>query len=494
MFFGRNDAPSPSAATTPASPTPPPQPPHPFPSPQPPPNFPSPGSSPLNPPDEEPPSRAPRSNAATAASAASVRALSAQVVAFYFRAPAKAFFRTRVDYLGYARVVHQERIKSLMDAVARDPSASRLSVAMHHTWLWMRSTTPGALTSAIREQGWSFVPHQILPPLIANVGVGAVLYTSYLHILGRLHEESGRATKRVYPPPSAAHTFTAGFLAGGLQSILAAPLDAMQARYDHRDLMPADGGSKPRSLWSFGNEKLREIGLRGIFAGWGLSFAKDSLGSAVFFSAFEYVKAQGYYRFVTWYYGGLGEDIVDVLAMKRPAHQHADTETTVIRPHYALEPAFLLLAGLSASSAQQVLLHPLSHFQVKHWDHLEDIDDKAARISASSKLSSGNGNGNGNGNGSSTSVSDGGGKDRRWRMLRAYYHAYQETWAACAAEAASEGQSVARWLYRGFWWNTIRQVPSTSAGLIIFELIRRKYGFGAEEIRITKDGYDILLN
>jgi hypothetical protein len=41
--------------------------------------------------------RNPRSNAATGASAAGVRALSAQLVAFYFRVPVKAFFRTRVE-------------------------------------------------------------------------------------------------------------------------------------------------------------------------------------------------------------------------------------------------------------------------------------------------------------------------------------------------------------------------------------------------------------
>jgi hypothetical protein len=40
----------------------------------------------------------PRKNAATGASAAGVRALSAQMVAFYFRVPVKAFFRTRVEY------------------------------------------------------------------------------------------------------------------------------------------------------------------------------------------------------------------------------------------------------------------------------------------------------------------------------------------------------------------------------------------------------------
>lgn len=43
--------------------------------------------------------RNPRNNAATGASAAGARALSAQFVAFYFRAPVKAFFRTRVEYV-----------------------------------------------------------------------------------------------------------------------------------------------------------------------------------------------------------------------------------------------------------------------------------------------------------------------------------------------------------------------------------------------------------
>lgn len=225
-------------------------------------------------------------------------------------------------------------------------------------------------------------------------------------------------------------------------------------------------------MWNFGAEKLREIGVRGVFAGWALSFTKDSLGSAVFFSTFEYIKAQSYYHFVTWYYGGLAEDIVDLLAMKRPTHQHRENGMNLIRPHYALEPCFLLLGGASASLAQQLFLHPLTHFQVKHWDHLEDLDVAAKKLRAAA----------------------GQPQRRRWKMLRAYYRAYQETWAGCVAEATSEGQKVSRWLYRGFWRNAVRQVPSTSAGLIIFELIRRKYGLGAEEVRIRRNGYDILLH
>ncbi|KAI1500747.1 mitochondrial carrier domain-containing protein [Biscogniauxia marginata] len=420
-------------------------------------------------------------NAATAASAAGVRALSAQAIAFYFRAPVKAFFRTRVDYLAYARGVHQAQSELLTQAVLNDRAASRFGIAARRAWMWARGTTPGLLTSVIRQHGWSIVPQQILPPLIANVGVGAVLYTSYLQILGLLHEESSRSVKRVFPPPDPAHTFTAGFLAGSLQSVMAAPLDAIQARYDHRDLMSGNGDGKPRSMWSFSADKLREIGIRGVFAGWALSFLKDSFGSAIFFSTFEYVKAQSYYKFITWYYGDLNQDVVDVLARKRPSPPKIYDLTTedkdrpvIIRPHYAIEPMFLFLAGISASFAQQLLLHPLTHIQVKHWDHLEDLDAKAAKLRSSSAANPDR-------------------PTRKWRMLRAYYHAYQESWAQCTEEAASEGRGILRWLYRGFWLNTIRQVPGTSAGLIIFELVRRKYGGGNEPVRVAKDNYEILL-
>lgn len=43
--------------------------------------------------------RKPPSNIVSGTSAASVRAIGVQLVTFYFRAPVKAFFRMRVDYM-----------------------------------------------------------------------------------------------------------------------------------------------------------------------------------------------------------------------------------------------------------------------------------------------------------------------------------------------------------------------------------------------------------
>ena len=349
--------------------------------------------------------RDPRSNAATGASAAGVRAFTAQAVAFYFRAPVKAFFRTRVDYLAYAK------------AISPDVQAGRT------TW---RTTTPGLLAHALHKEGLGFISQQLLPPLLANVVVGAALYTSYLQILARLHEPSAHHTKVVYPPPPPSATIAAGFLAGGIQSFIAAPLDAIQVRFDKRE-----EHQQNRSMWHYGREKLHDIGVRGVFAGWGLSFLKDSIGAGLFFGTFEYVKAQGYYKFVRWYYGSLGEATVDKIATQRGSRATESKPTATIKPHYALEPAFLMLAGVSASFAQQGVLHPLGLIQTRHYERLEDLDKQAKRLTKSPS---------------------------KGMMLRAYYHAYQETWKQCQIEAVPYG-GLRRWLFSRFWWTTIRQVP-----------------------------------
>jgi hypothetical protein len=485
----------------------------------------------------------PRSNAANAVSAAGARAFIAQTIQFYFRAPAKAFFRTRVDYLAYARSVQQQNqpsplppdFKATLTGSGTSPqTASRLSQIAEYIVRQARRTTPGVLASAIKHAGWRVVPDQILPPLIANVGVGAILYTSYLQILGRLHSDSAKASRRVYPPPSPTDTFAAGFLAGSLMSVVAAPLDAIQARFDVRDVLASSGkpngigsgGGKPArppSMWAFSYGKLREIGLRGIFAGWGLSFLKDSFGSGIFFATFETVKSQGYLSFVQWYYGRMTlEQASKVAEAQSRNRRYGDIGIRgrvdgmlVVRPHYALEPAFLMLAGVTASVAQQVVLHPLTHLQVLHWDRLETLDAEARQFRASSTGTPSAASGSAASTTSSDSRSNASmdGKtattttptqtqQHRFRMVRAYYHAYQATWAECGAEARAAGTSVTRWLFRGFWWNTVRQVPGTSAGLIIFELVRRRYGFGGEAVRLpagaTRDdgdnGFEILLD
>ncbi|KAL2863605.1 putative mitochondrial carrier protein [Aspergillus lucknowensis] len=371
-----------------------------------------------------------RNNAATGASAAGVRALSAQLVAFYFRAPVKAFFRTRA----FARAVYPNRSEG-----------GRWS---------LNTTTPGLLIHAVRTHGWRFIPNQVMPPLLANAGVGAVLYTSYLQVLGALHEPVSQGVRRIYPPAHPADTFTAGLLAGSIQSIVAAPLDALQVRLRINEILEGHY----QTMWHYGRNKLRQIGLRGIFAGWSLSFMRDSCGSAVFFSSFEYIKSQSYYSFLTTYYGALQAH----QGVYSRSPQSSDRGLPLIEPHYAVEPCFLMAAGVAASVAQQTIQHPLNAVQNIHVSRLEYLDHQATL------------------------------RPSNRQMLRIYYLAYRETYKRCKRKAARAG-GWARWLYRGFLGTALRQVPSTSAGLVIFELVRRRHANMADAMYIRKDGYDVLL-
>ena len=212
-------------------------------------------------------------------------------------------------------------------------------------------------------------------------------------------------------------------------------------------------------MWHFGHSKLKEIGIRGAFAGLGLSFVKDSIGYALFFSTFEYVKAQGYYAFVTTYYGGFNSRYLGFESQNEITKQ---TGISVIKPHYSIEPIFLMLAGITASVTQQIVQHPVTLVQSIHYWSLTPLDTQT-------KLNPAN-----------------------LELLRNEYSAYKKIYEQCSIRAQRAG-GWRCWLYRGFLWNTLKQVPSTSAGLVIFELVRRRYSNEAEGVRIENDGYDILL-
>lgn len=295
-------------------------------------------------------------------------------------------------------------------------------------------------------------PFSRFTQLTQNASVGAILYTSYLQALGALHPPAKQGHAKIYPPAPPTSTFAAGFTAGAIQSLVAAPLDALQVRLHTSGVLEG----QYQNMWEYGWKKLREIGVRGIFAGWSLSFMRDSFGYAAFFSSFEYVKSQAYYSYVTWYYGRLQRGDLFKMATVQ------EYEKTTIAPHYALEPTFLLSAGIAASLAQQIIQYPLGKIQTLHYGRLEYLDHQASL------------------------------RHSRPQMLRHYYHAYQETFKRCRKRASRSG-GWARWLYKGFLRSSIRQVPSTSAGLVIFELMRRKYASAADTVLIEKDGFNILL-
>lgn len=325
-------------------------------------------------------------------------------------------------------------------------------------WSW-RVTSPALLVHAVRQYGFGFLPNQVLPPLLANTAVGVVLYTGYLQTLGLMHEPSSYSTKRVFPPPPPSTTFAAGFIAGSLQSVLAAPLDALQVRFQAKEMMEG----KYKTMWQYGWLKTKEIGARGVFAGWTLSFLRDSIGAGVFFSTFETIKSQCFYGFVSIWYG----DWANLSLSQRERISAQRTQTGAppeIRPHFFLEPTFLGIAGVAATLGQALIQHPISRLQEIHYGRLEWIDAHDYHKPGEFKT----------------------------KALKLYTAAYRKSWKQCLAIARREG-GLRRWLYKDFFMTTLRQSPSTAAGLIAFEYLRRMYGNDDEAVRISKDGYEIVL-
>ena len=143
----------------------------------------------------------------------------------------------------------------------------------------------------------------------------------------------------------------------------------------------------------------------------------------------------------------------------------SSTTHTTIRPHYALEPIFLLLAGASASVTQQAVQHPLSKIQGVHYGRLESIDYITKNV-----------------------------EHQPLKVVEAYKRGYGKTYRQCRAQAAKSG-GWRRWLWRGLAMNTLRQIPSTSAGLFVFEIFRRRFASEQREsVAIEFGDRTILLN
>ncbi|CEH15105.1 hypothetical protein CBOM_02902 [Ceraceosorus bombacis] len=237
-------------------------------------------------------------------------------LAFVFRAPVRLFRPVKLSSW------------SLLEAMAKRDGKS-LSLR------YMRQI--------IKREKASFLPHLLIPPLLANTAVGFALFEAYTlteqslldRRLKKISERADRPAKR--PEFTPLHiVFSSGFVAGAAQCVVSAPLDnvrlvlssrrkqhGLDAHRPHlirwRDVaraavLPfapattherlvnrvkgmgssANGTSRGNSsqVWSAENRKELEKTLRrwrgGVHgAGLILSLARDSVGFAAFFTVFE---------------------------------------------------------------------------------------------------------------------------------------------------------------------------------------------------------------
>lgn len=371
---------------------------------------------------------------------------------------------------------------------------------------YVSQSGPVVLARTIRAQGWKFVPDYILPPLLANSLIGVVLYTTYIETLGLLHPPSRKNPNDPRPPPPFATTFQAGAVAGLAQSIVSQPVDALKVRFEvgrmlhgeYRSLWhyaattvqqvgvkPLFGGfalGATKELWAMGVffatfETVKNQWQNKVLAILYGTYHLPLLGPmqvlrgerehrAVRRSGL-YSQHDGVHADDNWRYGDNDAQIREAAEGGKHGARHdaspsaqrksirvADIDGNTgkiggggvddrLRPHWIFAPAFLLLAGLSASFAHTAVYYPLSKVQAVHLTRLECVDyrdryDAAFRRSAAAKV---------------------------------YWREYKRTLQECGRKAKAHG-GWTKWLGRGFLNTAVRSSPSTAVGLIIFELFR----------------------
>lgn len=361
-------------------------------------------------------------------STAGTRAVIYQLTNLYLRTPMKLFRPQRVDYMALTRLyVH--------GSLQGRPTAQ---------WTFFRDSSIATLATAVRRYGWKFIPERVLPPLIANSATGMVLYTTYLSMLQVL---SSSKTKNFLENPTPGDTFRAGFIAGVAQSLTAAPIDAIYARSSASEIL----SGKYTNLWTFAAKKLHEIGIQGVFAGYGFSLVKESLGFAFYFCIFETVKNQWFhnardaYVSFRYYHNRLFHDL------KEPKEEYYQqfTETHKFR---ILKTSFIFTAGILASLTLQVIQYPLSKLQRIHYSRLEALD-----IFNHRDLKSG----------------------QHTKVFNLYYNTYMNTFDYIAYLRTKSKLTWREWGYKGFKRHALGTIPATTLALLTLEVLR---GYLANEV------------
>ncbi|KAK6455744.1 mitochondrial carrier domain-containing protein [Scheffersomyces xylosifermentans] len=382
------------------------------------------------------------SNKTVSLSAAGIRAIMYQLQTIYLRTPVKLFRPSRFDYLAYVRELANKH-----DRIDEKPYRFRTHSSI------------GMLVNVVKKEGWKFIPDQVLPPLIANSATGLILYGTYLvsldHFNGQHSPKEDKPREFYYYSPF--DTWRAGFIAGAAQSLAAAPVDAIYTRSSAAEML---SGSH-QNLWVYGLNKLKEIGLVGVFAGYGFSLMKESIGFAFYFSTFETVKTQGYnisYRVISTYRRSreaIKKKLREITKMNEEEIDEKLVRLERTRSTKILKSTFVLLAGASAAFSLLAIQYPITKVHKLHLSRLEALDVYNASTSHSYRP-----------------------------FITLYYNSYIETYNQVLKMKQKTKMTWFQMAYKGFVRNALTTIPATSVGLLVFEIMRTRLSEDMSEFEV----------
>ena len=391
------------------------------------------------------------------------RSIVYQFTSFYLRNPLKLFRPARFDYTHYMRVI-------LTGEDSNHQTDKRKGNVFINTKKYtsiMENSSLGILTKALNKYGWKVFPDRILPPLLVNSATGVVLYSTYLNCL--TYFASNKFPTDNVPEIKYLHNhwivFKSGLIAGFTQAIVSTPIDAIYTRSTTAEIF--ESLQKFNNLWSFGLNKLKEIGVIGCYSGFTLSMIKESLGFAIYFASFEFIKGQvsKYFIYTLENYRCLKYNVNKLICNN---FSSSDEDNIAIKLTFIsakeekwIPRAFIFVGGVSAAFLLQVVQYPFNKVQKVHFTRLEafDIYNKSTLHQAS--LSKGLQR-----NSSNFKI-----KYSYSNHFRIYLHSYIDTFYHIKF-IHQNINGLVKWLYRGFTRRTLATIPGTTAGLLLLDYMR----------------------
>ncbi|GMM37803.1 hypothetical protein DASC09_051280 [Saccharomycopsis crataegensis] len=427
---------------------------------------------------------------------ASIRAFTYQISALYLRTPMKLFRPSRFDYMAFTRLAlfYNEKVSELKESHKTAQNPALRSTVQPQKYSFFKHSSIALLVQAVQKHGWRFIPDNVLPPLLANSFTGVVLYTSYLSTLNRYAAQDDSISIRPSGnviEPRFSDCFRAGLFAGAIQSLVAAPIDAIYTRSSAAELL----SQKHENLWKYGIYKLRNIGLIGVFAGYGLSLIKESVGFAFYFSTFELIKNQAFNKTINFIDGvrNFKYYYLGMIFKGEPTSLKESNKTT----YKVLKSSFILFGGASAACILQVIQFPLTKIQNIHLSRLEALDYYNLQVPEYKTPHY-----NSNRYRLITHVEEfpkflqkpiegvnrGAFHFKYWTkrittnpMVSVYYKSYLETLTRILTIQRNKNLTWWQWSYMGFGRNVVSTIPATSVCLLAFEIMRVRLTDGIEE-------------
>lgn len=348
------------------------------------------------------------------------RSVTYRFTSFYLRTPIKLFRPPRFDIYHYVR----EEINNNNN---NSNKANRGKKFYHRSSLYI-------LKQALHRYGWKIIPKIIVPPVFINSLTGIVLYSTYVHALPS--KPVNDITWYEY--------FKTGCIAGIAQAIVTTPIDAIYVR-SHTDALLSHGYINDKkkngiaNLWIYGWNKWKQLGIVGCYAGFNLTLLKEMFGFGCYFSIFEKMKLL----------------LLNDFDYNWRNHDQNGNHIEQIRDKKWKQSFITFISGVTAASTLQCIQFPISKIQKIHYQRLEILDLLALPKTVSRSTH--------NPYGQLLSVS------------HIYWHSYVHTIRYVKKRHGSNnGLQLVSWLYKGFFKNTMAIIPSTTAGLIVLDYVRRR--------------------